>query len=205
MIKRIVLFMAVAAALVGCAGKPSVYYTLTPSVDREPATAAALAPVGPYSIGSVAVPAPVDDVLIVVRRSDDQLMKLAHDRWTAPLSKQVSNALAAALTRELGMPPFSRLQAGTISSGISTISVDVQRFDLVPGKYAELSAAWQVVSDRSGAKKSRLFCYTELREPVEPGVAPLVKAQQANIERLAQAISAGLRTGKSGSAATRCQ
>lgn len=202
--KRSLLFMAVAAALAGCAGQPSVYYTLTPSVDSEPATASALAPVGPYSIGSVAVPAPVDDVMIVVRRSDDQLMKLAHDRWTAPLSKQVSNALAVAMTRELGMPPLSKSQASTIGSGVTTISVDVQRFDLVPGEYAELSAAWQISPDRSDVKRTGLVCYTELRESVEPGVAPLVKAQQANIGRLAQAISAGLRSGNLGSA-TRCQ
>lgn len=204
MIKRVLMLVVSVAALAGCAGQPSVYYTLTPSVDTRSVSASTVAPMGPYSIGSVTVPSPVDDVMIVVRRSDDQLMKLAHDRWTAPLSKQVSNALAVALTRELGMPPLPKSQA-SVMSGVTTISVDVQRFDLMPGQYAELAAAWQVSpAGRSDGQAVKLVCYSVLREPVEPGVVPLVKAQQANIERLAQAISAGWRNGQPGSA-TRCQ
>lgn len=204
MISRVLMFAALGAALVGCAGKPSVYYTLTPSVDDQAPSNVTATVTKPYTIGSVSVPAPVDDSLIVVRSSDDRLMKLAHDRWTAPLSKQVNNALAVALTRELGMPPLSRAQAGANNQKMLTISVDVQRFDLVPGRYAELAAIWQVAPADAPGKKPELVCYTEVRETVQPGVAPLVMAQQFNIQKLAKAVSLGLRTGQPGEG-TRCQ
>lgn len=204
MTKRWWMSIALAAVLSGCASEPSVYYTLTPPVGAQSQDLSHAPGVGLYALGAVSVPAPVDDVLIVVRQSDDRLMKLAHDRWTAPLGKQVGNALAVALTNELGMPPLARTQAGTDGKDVASVSVDIQRFDLVPGQYAELSALWQITPAKTSSRASRIVCYTKVRESVEPGVAPLVKAQQANIERLAKAVAAGLRAEKSGPQ-TRCQ
>lgn len=199
--------MLVGALLMGgCAGQPSVYYTLTAAPDDTTAGTAVSSAVGLYTITSISVPAPVDDTLLVVRQSDDRLMKLAHDRWTAPLGKQFGNALAVALTRELGMPPLSRTQAA-VDGMVMNISVDVQRFDLVPGQYAELAAVWQLAPGSSSSKSAnskKKVCYTQVREAVDPGVAPLVKAQQANILKLAAAISAAWQSGQPG-AGTRCQ
>lgn len=204
MIKLVAVSVSAMVLLASCASQPNVYYTLTaPAQLTEPGTQAASAP-GPYTITTVSVPAPVDDTLLVVRQSGDQVMKLAHDRWTAPLGKQISNALAVALTRELGMPPLSRSQAARDAGPVTTLSVDVQRFDLLPGQYAELSVVWQLTPASNMVKPPSVACYTTVRESVEPGVAPLVKAQQANILKLAKAISQGWQTGQPGSD-TRCQ
>lgn len=190
-------------ALVGCASQPSVYYTLTAPAASQQLKANAAVPIGLYSIASVSVPAPVDDTLIIVRQSDDRLMKLAHDRWTAPLGKQFGNALAVALTDELGMPPISTTQA-SVDAKVTNISVDVQRFDLLPGQYAELAAVWQVSVGLINTGSPNLICYTVVRQSVEPGVAPLVQAQQMNIQKLAKAISLRLQTGQP-DAGTQCQ
>jgi uncharacterized lipoprotein YmbA len=194
--------VGLALLLAACASQPNMYYTLTSTA--LPSPVASKQPPGLYTLASVSVPAQVDDTLLVVRRSDDQLMKLAHDRWTAPLGKQVGNALAVALTNELGTPPLGRSQAAVESANVTTIYVDVQRFDLVPGQYAVLAATWQLKPPSSAGTARNLICYTELREPVDVGVAPLVKGQQVNITRLAQAIGQAWQTGHL-SAQTRCQ
>ena len=222
MTKSLLTALVMGAALAGCGGTPNVYYTLTANSGQAAAAQApaAQAP-GLYTLGTVNVPAPVDDTMLVVRQSDDKLMKLAHDRWTAPLGKQVSNALAVALTRQLGMPPLSSAQASGKQAPVTKFSVDIQRFDLVPGQFAALTAVWQIrpgastrastpasttstTSTTSNKSATSLTCYTELRQSVEPGVAPLVKAQQRNIEQLAQAMSSVWQMG-SWPASTRCQ
>lgn len=212
---KLPLTLVVAAwVLAGCASEPNVYYTLT---KQGPVTASAsqmspnalspdaFAP-GLYTLTSVVVPPPVDDSMLVVRRSDDVLMKLAHDRWTAPLGQQFSNALSVALTRELGMPPLSRAQTAAQDKppgSVTRMAVDVQQFDLVPGQYAALTALWQITPNQ-GNEVSARTCYTSLSQSVQPGVAPLVKAQQANISELAQAIAVTWRTGTPPTT-TRCQ
>lgn len=213
MVTKFVFAGFVLAVLTGCASQPNVYYTLTAS-DQGPEENARPLPVdltpGPYTLTSLVVPAPVDDTMLVVRRSDDQLMKLAHDRWTAPLGKQVGNALAVALTRQVGMPPLSRPQATSTGTPVTQISVDVQRFDLVPGQFAAFTAVWQVSSGHAttgpgqSGRRPPLNCYTTLSQSVEPGVAPLVRAQQRNIEQLAHAMVQTWLVGQP-PASTRCQ
>ena len=207
MIKPILALLVIGGVLAGCAGQPNVYYTLTANEQGQASTeqrALDVNAAGLYTLSSVAVPAPVDDTMLVVRRSDDQLMKLAHDRWTAPLGKQVDNALAVALTHVLGMPPLSRSQAAGNARVVTRFSVDIQRFDLVPGQYAALAVLWQLKRGAANQTSATLTCYTELRQPVDPGVAPLVQAQQQNIAQLAQAMAAVWQRGDM-PASTRCQ
>lgn len=193
--------------LTGCTSQPNVYYTLTANESVSLASQHDIAPStlpGLYTLSSVTVPPPVDDSMLVVRRSDDQLMKLAHDRWSAPLGRQVGNALSVALTQILGMPPLARAQAAGKDEKVTKMSVDIQRFDMVPGQFAALSVAWQITPAGSSRIDQRLTCYTHLSQPVEPGVAPLVKAQQQNIVLLAQAMARAWQTGQQ-PASTRCQ
>jgi hypothetical protein len=212
-IKRLLAGLTV-TLLAGCASQPNVYYTLTasePGADSGVRALSDQAMPGLYTLTTVAVPAPVDDTMLVVRRSDDQLMKLAHDRWTAPLGKQVGNALVVALTRDLGMPPLSRTQAAGKNESVTQFSVDVQRFDMVPGQYAALAAVWQIspnVGTFTGVpnrnQKRRLTCYTTLSQAVQPGVAPLVRAQQRNLQQLARAMVQAWVDGQP-PASTRCR
>jgi len=207
MIKPFLTLLVVSGVLVGCASEPNVYYTLTANEQAQATNGQRVLDAGAtglYTLSPVAIPAPVDDVMLVVRRSDDQLMKLAHDRWTAPLGKQVDNALAVALTQVLGMPPLSRSQLAGKDSDVTRFSVDIQRFDLVPGQYAALTAVWQLRGGAANQTPATLTCYTELRQSVDPGVAPLVRAQQLNIAQLAQAMASVWQRGEM-PASTRCQ
>jgi uncharacterized protein len=200
-------------ALVGCAGTPNVYYTLSPAPTAALATKATDASTAskptqtrtsvPYVLANVTVPAQVDDTPLIVRLADDRLMILTHDRWTASLGSLIQNALAQNLTLQLGMPP---LQSPDMVQGIAKamrVSIDVQRFDMVPGQYADLDAVWEVRSLVSDRQKP-IICYSRLRQTVDVGVAPLVAAQQANITRLSTQIAEVLSTGKPPASVT-CQ
>ena len=194
----------------GCANTPNVYYTLTmqdsaidtttPSPDRSGSLD--FSGLGPYTLTSIVVPAPVNDSMLVVRRSDDVLMKLAHDRWTAPLEQQFGNALSVALTRELGMPALSRAQAAVSEIPVTRMAIDVQQFDMVPGQYAALAVLWQITPAVTARAATRT-CYADFRQSVTPGVAPLVRAQQHNINQLAKAMAQTWRTAMMPTAAPR--
>jgi uncharacterized lipoprotein YmbA len=201
--KPYALMLGAVVVLAGCASEPNVYYTLTAPIGQQSQSALSQ-PVGPYTIGPVVVPAQVDDSMLVVRRNADELIKLAHDRWSAPLGKQIDNALAVQLTHLLGAPPLSRAQAAASTEQVSHLTLDVRRFDLVPAQYAALSVVWQIAPPAGATQPPRLMCYTELREAVSAGVAPLVQAQQLNINRLAQTIGQAWSGGPLDSH-TRCQ
>jgi uncharacterized protein len=150
--------------------------------------------VGLYALEAVGVPPQVDETPLIVRMADNRLMLLTHDRWSAPLSELIHNALSLNLTQELGMPPVRNIGMTDGLNNVTKVMVDVQRFDMVPGQFADLDAVWEVRS--SNARVRPVICFTRLRQPVDVGVVPLVTAQQTNITRLSAEIATVLRTGK---------
>lgn len=184
--------------LAGCSSPTTMYYTLSAPPTGPLSTmqnTGSSKPVA-YRINSVTIPAQVDDTSLVVRQSPDQLMVLTFDRWTAPLSDQLRDALSQALTREMGVPPLQNLASnanGPAQRAVSQVSVDVQRFDLLPGQAALLDVAWQVDAPGQGRQPGKsLTCYSEIRTPATPGVAPLVAAQQTNVLKLAGQVAQAL-------------
>ena len=204
--KRLSLALGV-LSLVGCAGPPAHYYTLSraPSQDTASSKVASNTPVkaiGPYTLSEISVPAQVDNVSLVVRQGDGRLMLLTEDRWTGPLSSQISTALSQSLTQILGMPPIQHLVSEAAKAPVTKIQLDIQRFDLIPGQSVALDAVWSI---RTPGSKSFLTCYTALVQPVGIGVLALVQGQQANIQALAQELAEALRNGQApkGSRCTR--
>lgn len=206
---RLIAPIMAVGLLAGCSTPQTLYYTLsappasssdTANVQITGQTGTSTTPVAyvAYRINSMTVPAQVDDSPLVVRQSPDQLMVLTYDRWTAPLSDQLRDALSQALTREMGVPPLQNLAStvpGSASRPVAQVGVDVQRFDLLPGNAALLDVAWQVEMPAQGRQPARgLTCYAELRTPATPGVAPLVAAQQNNVLKLASQIGQALRS-----------
>lgn len=175
---------AVLLALVGCASTPPHYYTLS---SAQPAQKLADAPgVSPYAVNAVTIPAEVDRNAIVAQQQEGHLLLLSDDRWTAPLGSQIQTALSQGLEARLGTPPVQNLALGTRDSKATQIFVDVQRFDMVPGRHVVLNAAWRV---QFPGGKLTFTCFTRLTEPVDVGVTALVLGQQRNVQALAQQIA----------------
>lgn len=178
-------WMAGLAGLAGCSGVPPVNYTLSRPVNQASAALPAVK-TGPYALGEVSVPPEVDHAELAVRQADGQLMLLANDIWSAPLSGHLRTALALELSAQLGMPPVQNLNLGRRDPSVSFVQVDVQRFDMVPAQNVTIEAQWRVLF--AGGKKS-LTCFARLQEPVEAGVSALVLGQQKNTQQLATLIA----------------
>lgn len=181
--------------LTGCASQSTAYYTLSApksaAIKTDTATAAPS-----YLLAPVTVPAAVDDIPLIVRRSNDQLMVLTNDKWTAPLGEITTGAISQALTQFIGMPPIQGVMVQSLPRPANTVevTVDIQQFELEPAKQASIGAVWRV-SFNDKTKRS-LTCYSVLSTPAAPGVVPLVAAQQKNVIALAEQIAFVLQNSK---------
>lgn len=175
-------------ALAGCASQTTAYYTLSVPQNETRLVKTDASP-SPYIVSRVVVPAAVDDTPLIVRQSNDRLMVLTNDKWTAPLGEIVRGALSQALTQIIGMPPVQGVVQQRLPRPTNTreVVVDIQQFDLEPAKQASIGAVWRV-SFNDKANRA-LTCYSLIATPAAPGVAPLVAAQQKNVTTLAQQIA----------------
>lgn len=191
-------------SLVGCAGPPAQYYTLSridsqAAVVSKPAGIPFSGGVGLYALSEIGIPAAMDNLSLVVRQGDGRLMILGEDRWTGSLSSQLSTALSQSLTQRLGMPPLQKLVAEAAQSSVTKVQMDVQRFDFIPGQSVSLDAVWSV---RFPGGKSFLTCYTRLQQPVGIGVLALVQGQQDNVQALAAQLADTLTSRKAPAGST---
>ena len=191
----------VALALAGCASEPPMrFHSLLPG---EPATAALPAgasrtPVLAVTLAPVRVPAQVDQPQWLVRSSDGSLQLLEQDRWAAPLRDELHAALLEALAHRWGV-----LDSRTAAAAIPTwrLTVDVTRFDAIPGRESRLDARWSLSAAGSGAPL--LACGVTLREPATGSLADLAQAHQRAVIGLADSAGAAVRALARGEAA-RC-
>jgi len=196
--------LIISALLAGCASTTTAYYTLSPAESSSPWPKEPGVIPQAYALSNVAVPAQVDDTPLIVRQSNDQLMVLTYDKWTAPLGEIMRNAISQELTNKMGMPPLQGVLATTYTAKtrVNELAVDVQRFEMQPGKQATLGVVWRVTFH--GQDRRPVTCYTVLSHPATPGVAPLVLAQQRNVAELATRIAQTL-SGNTKPDQTTCQ
>jgi uncharacterized lipoprotein YmbA len=163
---------AMALALAGCSSTPTQYLTLVPSAAQSATGGNAVGPTV-----SVTIPSQVDQPQLAIRRSDGSMVLLEYERWIAPLSDEIRTALTLALARQW--------PAG--SADAVRVSVDVQRFDSVPGQYALLDAVWTLTT--IGSPPQTTSCRSSIRIPVDGGYPALARGHQAAIEQLATQIA----------------
>lgn len=187
--RKLPALLALTAALGGCASAPPLsYYTLSP----QPGSAAAVQPVVPrIDVQPVSVPAAVDRQELVVRQGPGSLALLENDRWSAPLSDELRNALAADLARRLGAQDVSGLPASA-NGGLLRVRVAVRSFDSTPGRSASLVADWNLSWPGKDAPAD-LTCSSALSAPAGSRPADLVLAHQRLLDTLAARIESAVR------------
>jgi hypothetical protein len=189
--KRLVrlYLLAAAAGLTACASAPVHYHTLLAPVDRE-ADAGAPAPFL-IDVLPVGVPVQVDQPQLVVREGASGVAMLDGERWAGPLADEVRAALSATLAHSLGTQDVAGLARPGDRPAIR-IKVQVRRFDLWPGRQAQLDADWSLgVADEPGG--ARLACRAQLDAPAPGGYPEMVQAQQRLLAELAARIGADAR------------
>jgi len=168
---KAILTFALASAvlmLTACRSDPIQFHTLTPA---QPAghTNGVFAEI---QIESVSVPPQVDRPQIVIRQGKSGMAILETEWWGASLVDELRSALAEQLS--VAKPTDK-----------SSLRVDVQRFDSIPGQYALIEAKWRL---RLHGSDLSLVCRSTLKTPSGASIQELVIAQQNNIKRLADLI-----------------
>lgn len=164
------------AVLAACRSAPVHYHTLTPLADGPfvPAPQATS-----LVIERVTVPPQMDRTQIVVRQGPSGLAILETDWWGASLADDLQSALVDYLNRR------------PIAAARASLRVDVQRFDLVPGEYALLDVKWRLrTGAQEGGERIELSCQHISQAASGNSVDELVRAQQANVQKVALMISA---------------
>lgn len=187
---RIFLAAGLLIVLAGCASTPPVHYTLTPPAKSVSQSGNPSLPVGstvkPYALTRVTVPAESDQSAIVARQEDGRMLVLEFDRWVASLSSHLQSAISVDMTSQLGIPPVQNLGNLSMDKSLTRIQLDVQRFDMVPGRHVTLSAVWRI---QYAAPASTLICHADLQQTVDPGVSAMVVGQQKNVRQLSELMS----------------
>ncbi len=146
----IVPIALVAAAASGCGTTaPSRFYTLDATAVSDGAAPASY----PIMVGPVSVPAAVDRPQFVVQAAPNRGEVDEFNRWAAPLNDAVAQVVAGDLVKLLGTP---NVAAGPLANfdPAYRVSIDVQRFESVPGQAALLEAEWTVRRTASAQTRS---------------------------------------------------
>ena len=144
------LGIALAALVVaGCGtSAPARFYTLasTATADANPPARYGVL------VGPVSVPASVDRQEFVVQVAPNRVDIDEFNRWAAPLHDSIARTIAGDLSELLQTPdvavaPFANFDP------VYRVTIDVQRFESVPGDSVRIDAVW-VVRRAAGGRPS---------------------------------------------------
>jgi uncharacterized protein len=149
-IARLISIALVLVAAAGCgASAPTRFYTLdSTAVPDGPPLARATVMVGP-----VTVPASVDQPQFVVQVAPNRVEIDEFDRWASPLNDSIARAVAGDLAVMLGTPDVATTQLPNFTPAY-WVTIEVQRFESVPGQSALIEAVWAVRRTAGGQIRS---------------------------------------------------
>ena len=176
-----------AAAASGCGTTaPSRFYTLDATAVSD-----GTAPVSyPIMVGPVSVPAAVDRPEFVLQTAPNRVDVDEFNRWAAPLNDAVAQVVAGDLVKLLGTPNVAAAPMANFEPAYR-VTIDVQRFDSVPGQSALVEAVWTVHRTAGGETRSGR---TIASEPVQgSGFDALAAAHSRALAKMSVDIAAAIR------------
>jgi uncharacterized lipoprotein YmbA len=189
MVARTVRRLLLAAGVVlvaGCSTAPSRFYTLDSIATSDGAPAAGYT----VLVGPVAIPASVDRPEIVVQSTPYRVDIDEFNRWAAPLNDSIARVIAGDLSQLLGTPDVGLAPLANFDPAYR-VTIDVQRFDSIPGQAATVDALWAVRQTATGNVRSGR---TVARETVEgPGYEALAQAHSRALAMVSGDIAAAIR------------
>jgi len=142
-------------------------------------------------VGPVTVPAAVDRPEMVMQVGPNRVTVDEFNRWAAPLDQSIARTVAGDLTALLGTP---RVATGLLANfePAYRVTIEVQRFDSIPGQEAALDAIWVVRRTKNGETWSGR---TVAREPVQSASIDAVAAAHSRaLATLSGDVAAAIRT-----------
>ncbi|MGA8058094.1 MAG: PqiC family protein [Candidatus Binataceae bacterium] len=148
-ILNLILIALVAAAAASCASAPARFYNLDSTATPDGVLAMRAA----VMVGPVSVPAAVDRPEFVVQTAPNRVDVDEFNRWDAPLNEAIAQAVAGDLVKLLGTPDVTSAPMANFAPAYR-VTIDVQRFDSVPGQSALVEAVWTVRRTAGGETRS---------------------------------------------------
>jgi uncharacterized lipoprotein YmbA len=186
--RTVLCVLAVPLMLAGCRSGAVRLYTLSephPIASSDARTVHA----DPFVLEFVRIPASIDRKELVVRKSAGELVLIENANWAAPLRDEVNAALVAGLRTALSdaKPREPAALATTVA-----VRVDIRTWEASPrGVYLE--AEWRI-REPNAAARPPIRCDREFMQRSSGTAEDLVRADQALLAALAQAIAATLLT-----------
>jgi uncharacterized lipoprotein YmbA len=178
-------FIAAAASACGTTA-PSRFYTL----DATAAPAGAVSGADAVMVGPVSVPAAVDRPEFVVQVAPNRVDVDEFNRWASPLNDAIAQAVAGDLVKLLGTPNVAVAPLANFAPAYR-VTIDIQRFDSMPGQAALIEAVWTVRKTAGGETRSGR---TVAQEPVQgTGFDALAAAHSQAIAKVSGDIAAAIR------------
>ena len=174
----------------GCSTPPPArWHSLLPAAAAPADIAAQALPTLAISLAPVRVPLQVDQPQWLVRRPDQSLALLEHERWASPLRDELRAALRDRLAHR-----WAVLDA---PAAAWRVEVELLRFESAPGQLAWLEARWTLTPARAGnaAPAAAISCQSTLREAVADGALALADGHRRAVQRLADLLGQQLQTG----------
>jgi uncharacterized protein len=164
---------ALSLQLIGCAATPPTRFhsllALESSVREMPLT-----PGFAVTLTSVSVPPQVDQPQWLVRNADGSFSLLEQERWVAPLRGELQGALLDRWVKGWG----GRTVLAGSKESTWRVTVDVTRWDAVPGREVRLESRWVATS-----AASTLTCRSAISEAVRTEDGALFLALAASHRR----------------------
>ena len=189
------LYLTSGCALMGSGTQqPTKNYVLN-SLYSEEIQTQAMADLGDIGIlvGPVRLALYLDRVDIVLRDSQNQIRLAEFSQWAGPLPENFSRVLAENLsvllaTDKVGIFPGTRAMSFDFN-----VTVDVTRFDGMPGQKADLRARWAILD--KNRKKMLFENHTVLNQPTEnDSLEALIAAESRTLGDLSREIAEAIKT-----------
>ncbi len=148
-ISNIVAIAIVIMFAAGCVSSPSKFYTLNSTAKGEPSSGANYA----VAVGPVSIPAEVDRPQFVVQVAPNRLHIDEFNRWAEPLSGNIARVIVGDLVALLGTPKVVAVPLANFDPAYR-VTIDIQRFESVPGKSVQIEAVWVVRKTAGGVSLS---------------------------------------------------
>jgi uncharacterized protein len=138
------------------------------------------------------LPAAVDRPQLVWSVSPNQVAVDEFNRWAAPLKDDIARVIAENLAVLLGSPYVSVFPQSVSVSPAYRVTIDVARFESVPGEEARLNAIWSVRFTADGQSQGGRTVLAEAVREKTPSA--LVAAHSRMVGVLSGDIAAAIRT-----------
>ncbi len=184
--QQLIAIAVVAVFAAGCASAPSRFYTLNSTAKGDGTFAASYAVI----VGPVTVPAEVDRPQFTIQVAPNRVAVDEFNRWAAPLNENIARVVAGDLSALLGTP---RVATGALASFNPDyrVTLDIQKFETVPGKSVQIEAVWMV---RKSAGDISLSGRTIASEPAPGGYDAVAAAHSRALAKVSSEIAAAIRS-----------